>query len=315
MAESVAVIDLGSSSVKAGWAGDDVPSLIFPSVQAKDSSSAGPQQQRQILFNEQPNVLLLCKTIVHAADLSNPVRRFTITRRWAELIATEFNAQVAKEEELGLPILGFMVSHNLKMVCKNEMGFSSFVVAPMWRCLETILPELHFLVTQLDSNQAEWKSIIDQIEAEEEDEEEHSESGAANEADKTELEKKAEAALSTSSTDVESSSGSDATSNAKPDAGSSTNNSTPKPAHMIPNKLFKQPSSSGLLLKQPSSNALLAKQASSKKLIIVATAEHHSSNKSSNKSSISNTSNANNGTSSNEAVVPTGSTTTIADTS
>jgi actin-related protein len=34
MAESVAVIDLGSSSVKAGWAGDDVPSLIFPSVLA-----------------------------------------------------------------------------------------------------------------------------------------------------------------------------------------------------------------------------------------------------------------------------------------
>ena len=32
MSESVAVLDIGSSSVKAGWAGDDVPSLIFPSV-------------------------------------------------------------------------------------------------------------------------------------------------------------------------------------------------------------------------------------------------------------------------------------------
>jgi actin len=34
MAEAVAVIDIGGSSVKAGWAGDDVPSLIFPSVLA-----------------------------------------------------------------------------------------------------------------------------------------------------------------------------------------------------------------------------------------------------------------------------------------
>lgn len=31
----VVVIDIGSASVKAGWAGDDVPSVIFPSVAAK----------------------------------------------------------------------------------------------------------------------------------------------------------------------------------------------------------------------------------------------------------------------------------------
>ena len=36
----------------------------------------------------------LCKMIVHAADLSNPVRPFHMTQRWARLISEEFNNQV-----------------------------------------------------------------------------------------------------------------------------------------------------------------------------------------------------------------------------
>jgi hypothetical protein len=36
----------------------------------------------------------LCKMIVHAADLSNPVRPFHMTQRWARLISEEFNTQV-----------------------------------------------------------------------------------------------------------------------------------------------------------------------------------------------------------------------------
>jgi hypothetical protein len=168
--KSVVATDIRKTVISCVLATDMALHFAFVEELKKFAVHAKEVSQRSLLYSDQPNVLLLCKTLVHAADLSNPVRRFPVTRRWAELIATEFNAQVSKEEELGLPILGFMVSKDLKMICKNEMGFSSFVVAPMWRCLETILPELHFLVTQMDANQAEWKAIIDKLEEEEEEE-------------------------------------------------------------------------------------------------------------------------------------------------
>lgn len=35
--ESILVLDIGSSSVKAGFSGEDVPSYVFPSTLARNS--------------------------------------------------------------------------------------------------------------------------------------------------------------------------------------------------------------------------------------------------------------------------------------
>ena len=35
--ESILVVDIGSSSVKAGFSGEDVPSYVFPSTLARNS--------------------------------------------------------------------------------------------------------------------------------------------------------------------------------------------------------------------------------------------------------------------------------------
>ena len=52
-----------------------------------------------------PEKTLLGKIVVHAADLSNPVRPFEIAKKWSLLIAEEFNKQVELERELGHPLL------------------------------------------------------------------------------------------------------------------------------------------------------------------------------------------------------------------
>lgn len=62
-------------------------------------------------------------------------------------------------------MLGFMMTSDEKSFCKNELGFASFVVAPMWRNLATLFPEFDHLVDQLDSNLASWKGRIDEIDA------------------------------------------------------------------------------------------------------------------------------------------------------
>eukprot|EP01038_Epipyxis_sp_PR26KG_P015053 gene15053-20254_t len=101
-------------------------------------------------FNETKDQEFLGKMLVHAADLSNPVRPFHMARKWAERISIEFNEQVEKEQSLGIPILGFMVTPDEKTFCKNESGFAAFVVAPMWRGIAQLYPNLAFLVDQLD---------------------------------------------------------------------------------------------------------------------------------------------------------------------
>ena len=114
-------------------------------------------------FNEVQNQLFLCKLLVHSGDLSNPVRPFHIAQAWARKISEEFNLQVALEQKLQMPVLNFMITSDDKALCKNETGFASFVVAPMWRSLSSLFPALNPLVQQLDSNLLCWKQLLDSI--------------------------------------------------------------------------------------------------------------------------------------------------------
>jgi hypothetical protein len=119
-------------------------------------------------FEEAKDQALLGKILLHAADLSNPVRPYHMTREWASRISIEFNDQVAREQALGMPVLGFMMSPDEKAFCKNEIGFASFVVAPMWRAIALLYPSLTFLVEQIDSNLVQWKQRLEEIQIEEE---------------------------------------------------------------------------------------------------------------------------------------------------
>ena len=118
-------------------------------------------------FTEVQDQMFLCRLLVHSADLSNPVRPFHITQAWARRISAEFNLQVAMEQELKMPVLNFMMTPDDKALCKNETGFASFVVAPMWRSLTGLFPGLTPLVQQLDHNLSNWKSLLEKITREE----------------------------------------------------------------------------------------------------------------------------------------------------
>ena len=119
-------------------------------------------------FDEIKDQNLLGKILLHAADLSNPVRPYHMTKEWARRISLEFNDQVKRELALGMPVLGFMMTPDEKAFCKNEMGFASFVVAPMWRAIASCFPNMHFLVEQLETNVATWKKRLEDIQVEEE---------------------------------------------------------------------------------------------------------------------------------------------------
>lgn len=128
-----------------------------------ESKKTIPQSGGLPEFSEPTDKILLCKILLHAADLSNPVRKFHMTRAWADRIAQEFNDQIAKEEGQGMPVLEFMRAPDEKTLCKNETGFGTFVIAPMWKVLAIIFPQLQHLVTQLDENINSWKRRQEEI--------------------------------------------------------------------------------------------------------------------------------------------------------
>jgi len=121
-----------------------------------------------INFEDPKDQAFLGKILLHSADLSNPVRPFHVTREWARRISLEFNDQVIREQALGMPVLGFMMTPDEKAFCKNETGFASFVVAPMWRAMSMLYPQLNFLVEQLESNVVVWKQSLEKLQEEEE---------------------------------------------------------------------------------------------------------------------------------------------------
>ena len=107
--------------------------------------------------------LFLCSVLMHAADLSNPYRRFDMAQQWSKRIAEEFNDQIAKEKELGLPFLPYMATPDEMSLCRNEIGFGSHIVMPFVKNLALLFPELTYIESNLKSNMDKWTVLLEEL--------------------------------------------------------------------------------------------------------------------------------------------------------
>ena len=76
---------------------------------------------------------LLCASLLHSSDVSNPAMPWHLSRAWCVRCAIEFKTQVAKELELGLPPTTFMDVADEVGLAKLNLGFIDFVVSPSAR--------------------------------------------------------------------------------------------------------------------------------------------------------------------------------------
>lgn len=107
--------------------------------------------------------LLLCKIIIHTADLSNPLKSFEISKEGSIRICQEFTNQITLEEKLSLPTLEFMKINDDINFYKNEISFSEFIVKPFWNEIICIYPQLQNLMNELDNNITKWKELLNNI--------------------------------------------------------------------------------------------------------------------------------------------------------
>ncbi|GMH60020.1 hypothetical protein TL16_g02949 [Triparma laevis f. inornata] len=103
--------------------------------------------------------LLLLSVLLHAADLSNPCREWGASSEWSRLVSIEFNAQVKKEKEMGLPFLPFMQSEDEESKAKQEISFIEFIIEPMWKDVVEFLPQLDFCLENIAVNKNNWKDV------------------------------------------------------------------------------------------------------------------------------------------------------------
>jgi len=126
-----------------------------PEGLAPASAGAGGQAKKQEALERK---LLILKTTLHAADLSNPCKPRAMMLRWTERVLAEFWAQGDEERALGMDISPLCDQESGRQaVAKGQIGFISFVVQPLYVPVAKLIPEAGEAMEHLVQNRAFWE--------------------------------------------------------------------------------------------------------------------------------------------------------------
>lgn len=95
--------------------------------------------------------------IVHASDLSSPVKGLETSTVWAHRIWEEFFAQGDQEKQLGLeisPMMNREATH--QTMAKSQRGFIDYVVQPLFKLVESVVPHVSIVLNHAENNRKYW---------------------------------------------------------------------------------------------------------------------------------------------------------------
>lgn len=95
---------------------------------------------------------MLLELSLHAVDIGHPTYSWEEECRWARLVATEFQAQVEREQAVNIPESSHMRCTGEQHLAKGQVGFFKFWVAPYFEELAEQIPELKARVHQIAEN-------------------------------------------------------------------------------------------------------------------------------------------------------------------
>ncbi|KAK9804641.1 hypothetical protein WJX73_002873 [Symbiochloris irregularis] len=136
----------------------EIRRIIIAAVMATDISehfsltSAFCQHGTSWMDPSPEDCLLLCKAILHAADLSNAARPFPVHVAMVLRLHKEFRAQAAEERQLGLASLPHMEAESQVVRSQMEASFISAVALPLWQQLAACFPALMRAVLRMEVN-------------------------------------------------------------------------------------------------------------------------------------------------------------------
>lgn len=104
--------------------------------------------------------------IIKAADISNPARPLSVYERWIDGVMTEFFTQGDAERERGLNI-SMNCDRTTTKVPNSQVGFITFLVAPLYKALVAYAPSVKPVLDQLERNKTHFADLVEQAKAEE----------------------------------------------------------------------------------------------------------------------------------------------------
>jgi hypothetical protein len=115
--------------------------------------TSGDIEQRAEVFIK--SKALIRRLFLHAADVSNPTKPFSICKPWAMRILDEFFAQGDAEKEAGVPVQ--MLNDRDKVNRPlSQVGFIEFLVAPLFIVSSQLLPDIQPLAAMCAENMQHW---------------------------------------------------------------------------------------------------------------------------------------------------------------
>lgn len=110
-----------------------------------------------VLHDKDRSIML--RSILHAADISNPSKAWDIAKKWSDLVIEEFYNQGDLEKEESLP-LSMNTDRSESFQDEISLNFNDYMVAPFFLSLLKALPKLEKAVRVLEANRYEWDSIM-----------------------------------------------------------------------------------------------------------------------------------------------------------
>eukprot|EP01062_Namystynia_karyoxenos_P013248 TRINITY_DN14777_c0_g1_i2.p1 TRINITY_DN14777_c0_g1~~TRINITY_DN14777_c0_g1_i2.p1 ORF type:complete len:1485 (+),score=417.56 TRINITY_DN14777_c0_g1_i2:135-4457(+) len=107
----------------------------------------------QILASE--DKMLILKSILHAADISNPAKNRMLAEQWTDRVMREFRAQGKQEEERKLPVSMFMGPDADRANCQK--GFIEYIVLPLFSVLAGAFVGLKPQLDNVEANLQYWR--------------------------------------------------------------------------------------------------------------------------------------------------------------
>lgn len=97
--------------------------------------------------------------IIKAADISNPARNLSIYSKWIDGVICEFFTQGDYERENGMAISMNCDRHTVT-VPKAQVGFITFLVAPLYKSLSAYCEGIQPLADQMEKNRQHFAALV-----------------------------------------------------------------------------------------------------------------------------------------------------------
>lgn len=131
----------------------------FPLVSRLEMyAEADPEDSHSFMSSEEDR-LFLAAMILHAADISNPVRSTSVASEWARRVLNEFFSQGDLERQTGNPISA-MCDRSETCIHSTQKNFIEFIVAPLYKAMSAVFPELEPMYTNVLQTKEFWTSAI-----------------------------------------------------------------------------------------------------------------------------------------------------------